>query len=424
MAGLKQAHIKLLVLFCLSFFSFSTFAAISPPKTHFLSSELMYRPERYRLKSSKKQSLRRFKIKKDNVLRLKKSSFWNRRSYQFSTPFIAEEMLFVGVDAGRFYGIDLNKRKKMWEFMTEGPVQTKAAFADGIVYFGDAKSYVYAIESKTGVQKWRAHLDTEILAAPLLVSNRVYIVDMSGRLYALDAATGVEFWHTPPNDKGVGFSIRRASSPVFASGLIIVGNSNGTLMAYNESDGQIAWVKQLGDRQTQFYDVDSTALVEAGNLYVASADGSLFCVQTTSGKVTWQVPVGGANDVLLNEGKLYVSGEGILSSLNPEDGSIFWQQDFDTPDISSPAGGKDFVAVVSTVDKLYFIDDENGDVIFGRYVRGGSFGNPVIVDNFLHVLANNGRLYSFKFKELPPRKQHEAKKTATLKKNKKSKLRF
>lgn len=408
--GLKFRRVLVIfALLCLcSPFIVGTVFAREKPKTHFLSWESHKRPEEYRrLMKNTTAAPRRFKVTRERVASLKKTSFWNRRPYQFATPALDGGKLFVGVDVGVFYAIDAKMEKDLWEFKPEGPVHAKAAVSDGVVYFGDTKAFVYALDGETGQEKWRAKLDTEILAAPLVAGSHVYVTDMSGRLYALDRSSGVEVWHTNPNDKGIGFSVRRAASPVEAGGLILLGTSSGLVVAYRVSDGAVAWVRQLGDRQSQIYDVDSTPLIIGDKAYVASADGETFCLESQTGRVVWNAEAGGANDIIFHDGKIYASGGGVLSALDPVTGDIFWQQDIETPEISSPVARDHHIGIVSTVDKFYVIDTETGDIGYDRFVAKGAFGDPVISDDFLYILTNKGKLYSFKIRELPPKKQRK-----------------
>lgn len=374
---------------------------------HFLSWESRARPEEVRRHANRAKSLRRYRVGRDRVAKLKKSAFWNKRPYQFSSPVIHGGTLFVGVDAGRLYAFDVPGGKRRWEFSTEGPVQGKAAVADGTVYVGDSKAFVYALDAATGGEKWRARLGTEILAQPLIVGARLYVADLSGRLYALDASTGMEFWHSEPIDRSVGFSVRRASSPVEAEGLILMGTAAGSLVARRAHDGSAAWVRQIGDRQAQVFDVDSAPLLAGGRVYASSADGTLAALDLHSGEILWTADAGGVDDLLLSDGRLFASGSGVLSAIDSTSGDILWQQDLQTPEISSPVAGDHYVAVVSTKDKLCLVDRETGDIVYDRFVRRGSFGDPAVDGDRLYLLSNSSRLYAFHIRELPPRKQQK-----------------
>ena len=93
------------------------------PKRHFTAQESRQRRTQY--KSDQMYGIsdawRRFKVKKDRISRLKKSSFWNKRPFQFSTPLVEDGKLFVGCDAGVFYAFRVPREKRLWKFKTGRP---------------------------------------------------------------------------------------------------------------------------------------------------------------------------------------------------------------------------------------------------------------------------------------------------------------
>jgi len=376
-----------------------------PPKRHFLSNESLRRPEQYRKLSSHIKSDRRIELSRRKVVSLKKSSFWNSRPYQFSTPLLSEGKIFVGVDAGYFYSIDTKLKNKIWTYKTDGAIQAEAAVYGSEVFFGDCKANVYALDGATGAERWKSKVDTSVLAQPLVTGDRVYIATMSGRLFALDRGSGVELWHTDAFDDDFGFSVRRAAAPVLRDGLIYVGSSSGMLIAYRETDGRIVWTRQLGDRRSQVFDVDSKPLFVGDKIYVTTADNSLFCIDTVTGRIDWDANAGGSSDPILYGDKMYVSGAGGVAALDPIEGNFIWQQDLEEAGLSSPAAGKDYVAVASTKQRLYLIDSDTGDILFQRYIRGGSYGDLVVANDMLYVLSNSGRIFTFEVKEHSPRKR-------------------
>lgn len=381
-----------------------------PPKKHFLAWESNNRKEELERYTRPKPGTRRFDLSKQKTVRLETTSFWNSRPYQFSTPLVEGNRLYVGVDAGYFYAIDTEKNDKVWTAKVEGPVASQAVVQDGVVYIGDCKGFMYGIDAASGKINWKTMLDAEILARPQTDAGRLYVVTMSGRLYAIDRATGVEIWHTDSNERTAGFSIRKAAAPVIDSGVIYVGTSSGMLLSYRENDGMLLWVKQVGSRYAQFYDIDSTPVIKDGLMYIQSADGSFACVNLKTGVLEWTSEGGGVNDIAIKDGQIYTSSKGVLSSINGTSGEISWQQDLLEPEMSAPVTGKNFVAVVSTMEKLYLIDSGTGDVAFSRYVSDGAFGDPIVIDDKLYILTNTGKIFSFKVKELPPRKEYTGKK--------------
>lgn len=382
-----------------------------PYKRHFTSQESRGRPAQYReqVLHRRGDAYKRFKVKKLNVSHLKKSSFWNRKPYQFSTPVVKGERLYVGVDAGVFYAFRIPRAKKLWKFKTKGAVQAQAAVADGTVYVGDGKGFVYALAAETGELKWSTPLDTEIMAQPLILGSTLYIPTMSGRMYALDTASGSELWHTAADEKEFGFSVRGSASPSAGYGLIFQGTATGEVRALRQSDGAVMWATRLGSLQNRVYDVDSQPLLTGGQLYAASADGLLYSLDPTDGSINWASDAGGLNNIASSEGRLFTTGGGTLYSLDPSTGLVFWNQDFEKPAMSSPAAGDGFIAVVSTIDKIYVVEGSTGDIAYERYVRKGSLGDPIVVDGkYVYVLSNSGRLFSFEVSRVEPKEHKHA----------------
>ncbi len=432
MACGQRIHLRLTAVLAASLFILPVFvsqpriaatawASKQMPSKHLSSNESLNSRRDYKKWRESKMGARRVSVKKIGGLKLKKSSFWNKKPFQFSTPFVDGKLLLIGVDAGVFYGLDAEKIKKIWQYKTEGPVQARASTAGEAVYFGDADGYAYALSKSDGKEIWKVPLDSPILAAPLIVNDRVYFVTENGKLFALQRDSGQELAHTDPLDKTVGFSVRRTSDPVWSGGLILFGTSPGVLLAYHEN-GSLAWVKQLGDRQELVYDLDSRPLVEGNNVYVTTADRKVFCLDRTSGNVLWSNDqAGGPNDLAIDEGKLYASGGGVLQAMDPSNGDFFWEQDFETPEISSPAISNKTVAIVTTNDKFYLVDNETGDIMFERFVKKGSFGDPLFVDGRLYIISNTGIVYSFLVRDKPAKEKHVKEKPAKVKRTKSSK---
>lgn len=370
--------------------------AMTNYKTHSLTLKSM---SRYRPDYQYSRSSRRLILKSLGTAKLKKSSFWNSKPFQFSTPVVSGDMLFIGVDAHMFYGIDANKVKKRWTYQTEGPVQSRALVDGDVVYFGDAKGFAYAVSASDGKEVWKTFVDSPILSSPLIIGDRVYLVSETGRLFALNRGSGQQLLSTEPIYKSAGFSIRRTSNPVYFNGKILFGTSTGTLIAYGEG-GSIAWVKQLGNRQDLVYDLDSEPLIDGNNIYLTTADRNVFCLDGTNGTVVWSnSETGGPNDLALSEGRLFASGGGVLAAIMAADGSVIWEQDFEIPEISSPSVYDKIVAVADTKEKFYLVDTDTGDVILERFIKKGSFGDPLFVGDRVYLIANTGLLYGFSVKE-------------------------
>jgi len=60
-------------------------------------------------------------------------------------------LAFVAVDRdGNLYAVDAEKGSVLWRYSTDGKVITSPLVKNGIVYFGSADSFFYALKARTG----------------------------------------------------------------------------------------------------------------------------------------------------------------------------------------------------------------------------------------------------------------------------------
>ncbi len=375
---------------------------VPPPKTHFLSWESLRRPYEYRRYKKQVQSKRKFEFKRFRVIKFKNNGFINFNPIEMATPVFSSDnaIAYVGASMGRFYALDMKQSKKKWATALNGSVHSSAVLGSTYIYVGDAKGYVYSLNQNNGQRQWHTQLDTSVLSTPLLYKDNLYVMSSSGRLYALNKDTGIRQWHTDAMEKAIGLSIHGNASPIRYLDSIIIGTPIGTLIAYDYKNGQVKWVRQLSSRQNEFHDIHSTPTLFNDMLYVTTAEGKLFNINPKNGHIAWDMFVGGSNQPIIHDDRIYVSGENRLTALNRLTGKIVWQQEFDNHGLSVPVIGNDYLAISSSMDRLYIIDPSTGAIAGYRYIRKGSLGNPVIVNEKLYVLSNSGHFFAFGIHEV------------------------
>jgi outer membrane protein assembly factor BamB len=186
--------------------------------------------------------------------------------------------------------------------------QSSAAIVDGVVYVGCRDAHLYAIDAKTGAEKWRFSTGTSwVVGSPAVVGGRViFATSDSSLLHVVDALTGKPVFEQQA--KAYMFS-----SPTVAGDVLLIGLLNGTLQARDlagggelwtfrteaakanlgwvlTADGRInsSWLSTsswrdamaLGfERQSSVGSIFSTPLVVGGVVFVGSADGRLYALE-------------------------------------------------------------------------------------------------------------------------------------------------
>src|SRR5699024_2369691 len=89
-----------------------------------------------------------------------------------------------------------------WAAQT-GSAPTSPAVADGRLFTSTQDGLLLAIDSETGVERWRRPIGSSVSAAA--VHDGVVLVSGGGHLHALDAWDGTEVW-AAGTDSGADFS--------------------------------------------------------------------------------------------------------------------------------------------------------------------------------------------------------------------------
>ncbi len=172
-----------------------------------------------------------------------------------------------------------------YDLATNRGVESTPIVVDGVMYVTSAWSVVYALDAKTGAEKWvydpavdravgvKACCDV-VNRGVAVYDGKVYVGVIDGRLEALNAETGEVVWSKVTVDQTKPYTITGA--PRVVNGKVLIGNGGaelgvrGYLSAYDTSSGDLVW---------RFYTVPNPAKQPDG----AASDDAFVKV----GHVTW-----------------------------------------------------------------------------------------------------------------------------------------
>ncbi len=163
----------------------------------------------------------------------------------YGTPAVASGRVFIGTDTGWIYSLDAKTGCHYWGYETG--VTVRPALSIGpvtgngdtryAVFFGDAKSNVYALDAQDGHLLWRRKVQdfflARITAAPKLYEGVLYVPVSSseewqsghedyecctsrGSVVALDANSGEQLWKTFVMDEPKPTIKNRAGTQLYA----------------------------------------------------------------------------------------------------------------------------------------------------------------------------------------------------------------
>ncbi len=117
-----------------------------------------------------------------------------------------------------------------WSFEKASGRVTAPVAAGGIVFFGDERGVLRALDARTGGPVWQAYAGGAILCPPALWQGRLYAGAADGRVYAFEAATGRLLWSflAAPRERWIPVYGKLCSTWPVAGGVAVNG---GTLYA-------------------------------------------------------------------------------------------------------------------------------------------------------------------------------------------------
>lgn len=151
-----------------------------------------------------------------------------------------------------------------WEFndfvvrgRTHRGVESTPIVVDGTMYFTGPWSVVYALDAKTGAQKWQYDPEVDgqfarrtccdaVNRGVDVADGVVYVATLDGYLAAVDAATGKELWKVDTiTDRTRSYAITGA--PRVSGKTVVIGNGGaemgvrGYASAYDRKTGKLVW---------------------------------------------------------------------------------------------------------------------------------------------------------------------------------------
>ena len=202
---------------------------------------------------------------------------------------------------------------------------------DEFVYQGLSDHDLVALHRDDFSEAWRVTTEHGIWSQPLLVDGVLYFASMDHSLYAVNAETGELRWKTD-------MSGAMTSTPVYADGHLYIGTFAKRIFDVLADTGEI-----LGEIETADWVWGTPSLVD-GTLYVADVGGNVYAFST---------------------------GDGLTQqwAAKPATGAIG----------PSPLVTESAIIVGSRDQHVYWLDPENGEVIYTLQTAGEVMTDPILV---------------------------------------------
>ena len=283
---------------------------------------------------------------------------------------------------------------KLWPYPPGFERVNHAAVIGDVLYISGTPRGLIAINTETGLLKWK-HVGSRVVDyPPVLSEEKLYIME-GGMFVVLDADHGEELARAksrmgaviPPypaegglvlavsgNDYffGVnpetGYSLWRGKAKGFmeqstwdGEDLVFMTNQSGVLYALSPETHHVTWRHAFRDESF------SPLCYSNGMLYVGNGDYFLYAFIADSGSEEWSTtlesPVTG--QPLAAHGKVFVSTmDGLLHAVDAEEGKVLWETPgLDRVVTSTPTRALAVTRDVSGIPILSVLDAETGEIL-------------------------------------------------------------
>jgi outer membrane protein assembly factor BamB len=292
-------------------------------------------------------------------------------------------------DRSRFLDADLKPPfRKLWRFRrSSGLIEFQPILVNRVLYFVNNGGTTFAVDAKTGKEKWRRKIASLNASSPAWADGRIFIATLEpGSITALDAKTGKRIWKKR-------LPSRAESSPIVVKGVVYFGSEDGTVYAYRAKDGGKVWTYHAAGA------VKAALAYSKGNLYFGDYAGSVTALRAKTGARLWSTGTSGASfgrsghfysTPAVAYGRVYVGNtDSFVYSFVASSGGLAWRHGTGSYVYAAPAVGSvrrlgPSVFIGSYDGNFYALDAKSGDVHWTHHDGGRISGAPTVVGDIVY----------------------------------------
>lgn len=331
-------------------------------------------------------------------------------------PLVAEGKVFgLGADM-EIVAANADTGKRIWrtEIAPQGS-DIEDGFGGGIAYeagrifaatgFGE----ILALNATTGAIEWRTQNAIPFRTAPTVSNGQIYVISHDNQLQVYNSASGKRLWNQLAILEPA--TILSSSSPAVSGDLVVAGFSSGEIMALRTNNGTINWSDSLSraGQLTPLSDLNpiiGRPVIDRDRVIAVSHGGRMVSIDLRSGERVWmseftsiETPWVAGDFIFL------ITTDAELICLSRNQGRVHWVKQlerYDDGDFSDPvtwAGpvlASDRLLLASSKGELVSISPYTGDLLSTLDVDAPVHVSPVIANQTIYILNENGRLIAYR----------------------------
>jgi outer membrane protein assembly factor BamB len=272
-----------------------------------------------------------------------------------------------------------DKLSVLWKFTAEQAIEGAVAVADGVVYVGSFDEHLYAVDLKTGKQKWK-YKAGPIKSAPAVNGDAVLVGDLDGTLHCV-STKGSKRWSFEAGAEIGGINFWRDQ---------VLCTSHDEHLYCLTKDGVKRWKFKVDGP------VYGAPAVAEGKTFLVGCDSRLHVLDIATGKELRAVDLEGQTgaSAAVHGNQLYVGTmRNEVKAINWKNGSITWTFRAAQAFFSSAAVTERDVVIGCRDNRVYVLQRKDGTRRWSYPTGGRVDSSPVVVGGRVVVGSLDGKLY-------------------------------
>ncbi len=309
------------------------------------------------------------------------------------------DQVFVASSSGTLVAMDSKTGVDIWRAQLETPLAAGVGSDGRYVAVVSRENELIVVNG--GKELWRQRLQAVTLTTPLVAGARVFTLSGDRTVAAFDAANGRKLWQQARAGEPL---VLGQAGLLYAVGDTLVVGQGGRLVGMNPLNGSVRWeVPVANSRGTNEVErlVDLVAGVSrVGDVSCVRAfQSTVACVNTSRATVLWSKPANGSSG-LHGDDSLLVGAEsdGKVIAWKRSDGERAWVSErLRFRGLATPLLLGRSIVVGDETGLLHFLSREDGSPL-NRLPTDGSaiIGEPALAGQTLIVVTRRGGVFGFR----------------------------
>lgn len=208
---------------------------------------------------------------------------WKDTASIFTGPcLIGDSLLVYGNSLGYLKGINIPKKKVVWQQRYHGSLFSTPVFGKGILAFGNIEGDIIGLDAFNGKEIWKVNVGSPVLAEGVIEDDALYIGGGDSTFLKIDLISGDVLW------KFSDISGLVQGIPAIGKEEIIFGAWDRHLYCLDKETGLLKWKWNNGSPVKLFSPGNIRPVIAEKKVFIVAPDRYMTALDLKTGKEIWR----------------------------------------------------------------------------------------------------------------------------------------